>query len=187
MRVLTLILLLCITGSLSAQHTFRNNQFEFSMKEPPGWVKSYIGEPIYRNDPSYTEKIVSFNRFKPNQEQLANPSIDVIVEHFGSNNSRFMKRYLKVSNWGWPGGHGIFEIVKKPEQVIVNGKMAITCTMQGKITGHGISKPYFVNKTIYYIHMSKHIFKITFTDGGQDETYASLFETIKNSIKIDQL
>ncbi len=187
MRALLFILLIGIFTNVSAQHTFRNKQFVFSMKEPPGWIKSYVGAPNYRNEPSYSERIISFNRFTPNHQQSPNPSIDVIVDHFGSNDKRFMKRYLKVSKWGWPGGHVVFEMLKKPAQVLVNGKIAITCTMQGKLSGHGISNPYFIRKTIYYIHIDKHLFKITFTDAGKDETYASLFETIKNSVKIDQI
>ncbi len=187
MKILAFMLWIVTFSSASAQYAFRSKQFEFSIKEPPGWIKSYVGEPNFRNDPSYMERIVSFNRVTPNRQQEFNPSIDVTAEHFGANNNRFMKRYLKASKWDWPGGHGNYEIIKKPEQVIVNGKMAITCTMQGKLSGHGISNPYFVRKRVYYIHVDKHIFKVTFTDAGQDNTYTSLFDTLKDSIKIAQL
>ncbi len=186
-RILCFILWVGTFSNASAQYAFRSNQFEFSMKEPPGWIKSYVGEPNFRDDPSYMERIVSFNRFASNYQQGFNPSIDVTVEHFGANNNRFMKRYLKASKWNWPGGHGSYEIIKKPEQVIVNGKTAITCTMQGKLSGHGISNPYFIQKRVYFIHVDKHIFKITFTDAAQTTTYASLFDTLKDSIKINQL
>jgi hypothetical protein len=179
-------LFIALSTTVNSQPSSRNKQYKFSMKEPSGWIKSYVGEPFFRNDPSYFERIITFQRYNSINRKGLNPTIEVTAQHFGANNTRFMKRFLKPSYWK-NYNHANFKIIKGPEQAIINGKVAITCTVMGKFRGHGvIDTATYTRKTSYYVHVDKHIFKIIFTD-NEHESYPTLFNMLTNSIKIDQL
>lgn len=180
---LLLFLFFGLSLTAAAQKIFKDEKYGFSMLEAHDWVKVLNRDPYFNLDKNNGKNIVTFNKYEKGSYLKGNSTINVSVESAPGNIENFIKKMLNPVKWN-EHYYLDYSVVKAPELVQLDGKTAITGTVNFKYNSHSGEGAF--KKKIYYIISDKNLFKVVFIASLADDNDLKLFDELVPTIKISK-